>query len=198
MSQLVLATRNRGKIREIEALLRELPLRIISLDQLSAMTPVIEDQSTFSGNALKKATLVAAASGLPSLADDSGLAVTALGGRPGVHSARFAGPDADDAANNLLLLQELNGVPPEKRGAAFICALALVIPGGATYLIEESCTGRIAAAPRGGGGFGYDPLFIYNAGNLTFAQMSAAEKSLISHRGKALQRLKTLLVAGAP
>ncbi|NLY39480.1 MAG: XTP/dITP diphosphatase [Firmicutes bacterium] len=191
--RLVLATRNQGKVEEIKALLHDLPLEIISLDQLAVIPEVKEDQHTFSGNALKKARAVAAACGLPSLADDSGLTVDALGGRPGVFSSRYAGPGADDAANNRLLLAELKGVPPEKRGAAFVCALALVIPGGETYLIEESCRGRIVETPQGQNGFGYDPLFFYEPAGQTFAQMETALKNQVSHRGKALRRLKKLL-----
>ena len=191
--RLVLATRNQGKVEEIKALLHDLPLEIISLDQLAVIPVVKEDQHTFSGNALKKARAVAAACGLPSLADDSGLTVDALGGRPGVFSSRYAGPGADDAANNRLLLAELKGVPPEKRGAAFVCALSLVIPGGETYLIEESCRGRIVETPQGQNGFGYDPLFFYEPAGQTFAQMETALKNQVSHRGKALRRLKKLL-----
>ena len=191
--RLVLATRNRGKVEEIRALLRDLPLEIVSLDQLAGIPAVKEDQATFSGNALKKAAAVAAACGLPAVADDSGLTVDALGGRPGVFSARYAGPGAGDAANNRLLLAELKGVPLEKRGAAFVCALALVIPGGKTHLIEESCRGRIAEAPQGENGFGYDPLFFYEPAGRTFAQMETAMKNRVSHRGKALRRLRILL-----
>jgi len=191
--RLVLATRNRGKVEEIKALLRDLPLEIISLDQLAVIPEVKEDQHNFSGNALKKARAVAAACGLPALADDSGLTVDALGGRPGVFSSRYAGPGADDAANNRLLLAKLKGVPPEKRGAAFVCALALVIPGGETYLIEESCRGRIVETPQGQNGFGYDPLFFYEPAGQTFAQMETELKNQVSHRGKALRRLKKLL-----
>lgn len=191
--RLVLATRNRGKVEEIKALLRDLPLEIISLDQLAVIPEVKEDQHNFSGNALKKARAVAAACGLPALADDSGLTVDALGGRPGVFSSRYAGPGADDAANNRLLLAKLKGVPPEKRDAAFVCALALVIPGGETYLIEESCRGRIVETPQGQNGFGYDPLFFYEPAGQTFAQMETELKNQVSHRGKALRRLKKLL-----
>ena len=193
--KLVLATRNQGKVREIQAILDGLPLDIISLMQLDNVPEVEEDQSTFSGNALKKAAAVAEVSGLPSLADDSGLMVKALGGRPGVLSARFAGPGADDAANNRLLLTELQGIPPESRGATFVCALALILPGKEQekFLIEEYCHGRIAESLLGSGGFGYDPLFIFEPSGLTFAEMREEAKNRVSHRGKALKKLRVLL-----
>jgi len=127
------------------------------------------------------------------MADDSGLEVEALGGQPGVYAARFAGPGADDAANNRLLLEKLRGVPPERRGATFRCAIALLFPDGDTFLIEESCRGRIAESPRGSAGFGYDPIFIYEPAGLTFAEMGEEAKNRVSHRGKALHRARRLL-----
>ena len=193
MKRLILATRNRGKVKELEALLEGLPLEIICLDRLPSIPPVEEDQSSISGNALKKASTVARACGEAALADDSGLVVDALDGLPGVHSARFAGRDAGDAANNSLLLEKLRGLPPEKRAAAFRCAVALVFPDGKHHLIEESCRGRIAETPRGSAGFGYDPLFFYEPAGLTFAQMDVEAKNRVSHRGKALRKARRLL-----
>ena len=193
MKRLILATRNRGKVSEIKALLSGLPLEIVTLDDLPDLPPVEEDQPTFAGNASKKAETIARACGEAALADDSGLEVDYLDGRPGVFSARFAGPEAGDAANNTFLLEKLQGVPDEKRGAAFKCVIALVVPGGETYLVEGSCRGRIDQSPRGGAGFGYDPLFIYEPAGLTFAQMGADEKNRVSHRGQALRKLRSLL-----
>ena len=152
-----------------------------------------EEGSTFAENAQKKALTVARFSGEMALADDSGLVVDELGGEPGVHSARFAGPGADDRANNALLLKRLAGVPPEKRQAAFHCAMVLAFPDGRTFLVEETCRGRILDAPRGEGGFGYDPLFFYEPTGMTFAEMDPAAKNEVSHRGKALRRMVKLL-----
>lgn len=193
MNSLVLATRNRGKVREIEELLAGLPLEVISLQERPDIPEVEENLPTFAGNAVKKAEAAARASGEMALADDSGLEVDALDGMPGVLSARFAGSGAGDQTNNRLLLEKLKGVPPEKRGARFRCAVALAIPGGTTHLIEESCPGRIAEAPRGSGGFGYDPLFIYEPAGLTFAEMEPGGKNEVSHRGKALRGVRLLL-----
>ena len=196
MQQLVLATHNLNKLREIKALLQGLPLEVLSLRDLTdSPLPVEEDEATLAGNALKKAAAAAAVAGKKAIvmADDSGLEVEALSGQPGVHSARFAGPGADDAANNRLLLEKLRGIPPERRGARFRCAIALLFPDGDTCLIEESCSGRIAESPRGGSGFGYDPLFIYEPSGLTFAEMGEEAKNRVSHRGKALRRARRLL-----
>lgn len=193
MKKLIVATRNPGKVSEIKALLSGLPLAIVTLDDLPEFPPVEEDQTTFAGNALKKAETIARAFGEAALADDSGLEVDYLDGRPGVYSARFAGPGAEDAANNDLLLKKLQGVPPEKRGAAFKCVIALALPETDSLLVEGSCRGRIGLSPRGGDGFGYDPLFIYEPAGLTFAQMELAEKNKVSHRGQALLKLRALL-----
>lgn len=196
MQRLVVATRNPNKVREIEALLDGLPLEISSLLEHSDLPPVEEDQPTYAGNALKKAAAVRAAAGAAGaviIADDSGLEVEALGGLPGVRSARFAGPGADDRSNNRLLLERMGPLPPEKRAAAFWCVIAILFPDGKSDLVEESCAGRIAAAARGEAGFGYDPLFIYEPAGLTFAEMGEKEKNRVSHRGKALRRVRSLI-----
>lgn len=196
MPGLVLATRNPNKVREIKALLEGLPLEIITLGELASWAIVEEDQATYAGNAFKKAAAAAetAGGGVIIMADDSGLEVEALGGLPGVHAARFAGPGADDAANNRLLLEKLHGLPPERRGASFKCVIALLFPDeGDSCIIEESCSGHIARFPRGKAGFGYDPLFIYEGSGLTFAEMNEEAKNRVSHRGKALHRARLRL-----
>ncbi len=182
-------------------MLRDLPLEIQTLQDYPDLSMPEEDRETFAGNAVKKAETISRLTGQMAMADDSGLEVEALGGRPGVRSARYAGPDGDYSANNWLLLQELQGVPAEQRTARFVCAIAVAVPGDQTYVIEENCTGRIAEKPDGEGGFGYDPLFIYEPRGITFARMSPEEKNSISHRGRALRRagkfLRQLLEQGS-
>lgn len=198
MQRLIVATRNANKVREIRALLEGLPLEVTSLLELPPSPPVEEDQPTYAGNAMKKAAAVRTAAEAATaivIADDSGLEVEALGGLPGVHAARFAGPAADDAANNRLLLEKMSGLSPEKRAAEFRCAVAILFPDGRTELVEESCSGKIAELLQGRRGFGYDPLFIYEPAGLTFAEMGAEAKNRVSHRGKALRRVR-LLIAG--
>ena len=193
MKKLVLATGNRNKVSEIRVLLQGLPFAILTLDDYRGLVMPEEDQPTFAGNAAKKAEAVARQSGETALADDSGLEVDALDGRPGVRSARYAGEEGNYAANNRLLLEELAGIPSTRRGARFVCAIAVAIPGEQTHIIEESCPGRIAESPQGEGGFGYDPLFIYDPAGVTFAEMTAEEKNAVSHRGRALRRARGLL-----
>jgi len=190
---LILATGNRNKVAELKALLRGLPYTIKIIGDYPGLVMPEEDQETFAGNAAKKAEAVSLFSGQMALADDSGLQVDALGGRPGGYSARYAGEEGNYEANNLLLLQELSGLPPAQRKARFVCAIALAVPGDRTYLIEESCPGRIAEELTGKGGFGYDPLFIYEPAGRTFAEMSAVEKNAVSHRGRALIKVRALL-----
>ena len=190
-ARLVFATRNAGKVRELEALL-EGALEVASLSEYPELPEVEEDQDTFEGNARKKALAVAAATGLPALADDSGLCVEALGGQPGVYSARYAeGTDRDRCEK---LLGELRGVPDERRGAAFACALCLAFPDGRTVVEHGSCEGRIGRAPRGEGGFGYDPLFVVGGTGRTMAELAPEEKSAISHRGAAFARMRPHLL----
>ncbi len=193
LKKMVLATRNPGKVEEIKELLADLPLEIVSLEHYPQAPEVEEDRLDFAGNAVKKAQSAAQHTGEAALADDSGLEVKALGGRPGVHSARFAGQGAADEDNNRLLLEKLRGLPSAERDASFKCALALVLPGGETHIIEESCPGKISEDLRGAGGFGYDPLFIYESAGQTFAEMNPSSKNLVSHRGRALSKLRKLL-----
>ena len=185
---LVLATRNAGKTREIREFLRDFPVEIKNLDDFSPIPPVEEDGATFDENAYKKASFTAKILGLPTLADDSGLEVEALGGAPGVHSARYAGPHSTDAENNAKLLREMEG--KTNRAAAFVCVISIAVPSGEALTYEARCEGLIAEAPGGNNGFGYDPLFYYPPLNRTFAQLSAEEKNRVSHRGKAVAELK--------
>ncbi len=201
--RLLFATGNPGKLRELARLLEGLAIEVVSPADLPALLPEVEeDGATFAENARKKAAVQARASGLHALADDSGLCVDALSGRPGVRSARFseeAEPGlagrARDLANNRLLLRSLAGEPPERRGAGYVAALALAGPEGRILAeVEGACRGRIGAAPRGEEGFGYDPLFLPEAfPDRTMAELSPAEKDAISHRGRAFRALRPLL-----
>ena len=198
--ELLIATTNPGKRAEIESILKRYSLRIISLNDLSSYPTVVEDGVTFEENALKKARSLAEFSGRVTLADDSGLEVDALGGAPGIHSARYGGEEAEDIRNNQKLLRALAGVPEEKRTARFVCVLALCAPpafGGGEWLFRGECAGRIAFAPRGENGFGYDPLFWYPPLNRTFAELDREAKSRVSHRGRALKEF-TAAVASLP
>jgi XTP/dITP diphosphohydrolase len=170
-----------------------LPYEILSLADFPQIPPVVEDGETFSENAIRKADATCRYTGEMAIADDSGLEVDSLDGRPGVRSARFAGEQASDAENNALLLQAMAGVPPEQRGATFTCVIALAKPGLPVITVEGRCRGRIAAAPQGTGGFGYDPLFIPEGEARTFAGMDRESKSRISHRGQAMQKMKAIL-----
>lgn len=185
---LVVATRNRGKSKEIRHLLEDFPVEIRDLNDFGPIPEVQEDGSTFEENAYKKASFTAKVLGLPALADDSGLEVSALGGAPGVHSARYAGDQATDAENNAKLLQAVSGSADRK--ARFCCVLSLAVPSGPALTYEATCEGIILEDLRGENGFGYDPLFLYPPQNKTFAEMTLEEKSLVSHRGKALRELR--------
>jgi XTP/dITP diphosphohydrolase len=184
-----LASANRHKARELGLLAAAagLALEIAPASEAGGMPPVAEDTGSFSGNARKKAgaLLRALPPGCWSLADDSGLCVDALGGAPGVESAYYAGPAADAAANLERLVGEMRGVRDGRRTARFVCVLAVAGPGGAEALFEGRCEGRLAAEPRGGGGFGYDPLFIPEGHDLTFAELGEGPKSSLSHRARA-------------
>lgn len=200
MLSVVLATANHGKIREFQRLLSDVPVSLIPLDQLGIESPV-ESGSTFVDNARIKALHAVTASGMPALADDSGLAVDALDGRPGVYSARFAGIDGDSVANRARLLQELASVPDGDRSASFTSVLVLAaLEDGVPQVIaraEGSVTGTILAAPRGSNGFGYDPLFFVPAVGQTFAEMTDELKSHHSHRARAVRHLQPELLAFA-
>jgi XTP/dITP diphosphohydrolase len=192
---LVVATTNSGKLRELRQLLRELNLEVRSLSDLVGDAPAVEESgTTFEDNALLKAKASGALTGELSLADDSGLEVDALGGRPGVLSARYAGPTATDAVNLSRVLEELQGVEPERRTARFVCVLALVGEGREPLVVRGVCEGAIALSPRGSQGFGYDPIFVPAARpNSTMAELSLEDKQLVSHRGKAFGALLGLL-----
>ncbi len=184
--KILLATRNPGKVAEIQHLLAELPVTLLTVDDLPEAAPdVEEDQPTLEGNAQKKAEALHAFSDLPALADDTGLEVAALDGRPGVYSARYAGPDADPLANRAKMLREMDGVAD--RRAHFRTVLAFADAGEVHYF-EGRCEGVITEDERGTGGFGYDAIFLPTGETRTFAQLSKAEKNAMSHRGRALQQ----------
>jgi XTP/dITP diphosphohydrolase len=190
--ELLVATTNAGKFAEVQAFLKDLPLRIVPLRSLTGAPVVVEDGRSFEENALKKAQTLSQFSGLPTLADDSGLEVDALNGAPGIYSARYAGEQGDDDLNNEKLLRELKNVPARKRGARFVCALALCVPGAdgtEVWQTLQSCEGRIAFVPSGCRGFGYDPLFFYRPFGKTFGEIERDLKATVSHRGKALRKL---------
>lgn len=188
---LVVASRNRKKVRELAALLSGLPLELVSAADFPAAPEVEETGQTFAENAVLKAATVAVATGHWTLADDSGLAVDALDGAPGVYSARYAGPQANDAQNNEKLLAQLRDVPDLRRGAQFVCCLALADPAGRIRAqVEGHCRGRLLHEPRGQNGFGYDPLFLIAEYHQTFAELSLAVKSVLSHRARAFAHIR--------
>jgi XTP/dITP diphosphohydrolase len=202
MRPLVFATRNKGKLVELRDLLPG--VAVLAIDEAAqrigrAIPEVDEDADTFEGNATKKAREVSAATGLPALADDSGLEVDALGGAPGVISARYAGPAANDAANNAKLLAALAGVPPEQRTARFHAVLALADVAGPlgdqVLTAHGTCEGIVLDAPRGTGGFGYDPLFLMPELGQTFAELGVGTKSDLSHRARAMRAMRPRLLA---
>jgi XTP/dITP diphosphohydrolase len=188
----LLATRNAGKVDELRQILAAAAPRVelVGLDAVEAYPETPETELTFAGNALLKARDGVKHTGLATIADDSGLAVDALNGMPGVLSARWAGStNKDDAANNALLLDQLADVPDGLRSAQFVCAAAIVWPDGRELVVHGEMPGRVIREPRGAGGFGYDPLFVPEGFELTSAEISAAEKNAISHRGKAFREL---------
>lgn len=191
--RLVVASRNTHKIREIKELTAHLNLEVVGVADVGDLPPVEEDGDTFQANARKKAVETAGLLGAWVLADDSGLEVDALGGAPGVHSARFAGEGQGDEANNRLLLKKLGDLPLEQRGAQFRCVMALASPEGEVEFSEGVCRGVIGFVPRGSNGFGYDPLFVVPELGRTFAELSPQEKNQISHRSRAIQGMLEIL-----
>jgi len=197
VSELLLATRNPHKVREVRELLEGTGYSLISIADLQDIPEVVEDGDSFQANADKKARTLARITGRTAISDDSGIAVDFLGGAPGIHSARFAGVEGAgaDPANNALLIERLRGVPAEQRTARYHCVLAIVTPDGRARYTEGSVEGRIVDNPRGEGGFGYDPHFLVEGDSQgrTMAELSPGEKNAISHRGKALRGLLPLL-----
>lgn len=187
----VLATHNAQKLAELRRLVADAHagLRVLGLDDVASYPEPAETEWTFEGNALLKARACVAATGLPALADDSGLAVDALNGMPGVRSARWAGPGASDAENLALLLRQTADLPDDRRGARFVCAMALVLPDGTERVIVRDMPGRLVSEPRGTNGFGYDPAFVADTKAVTNAELSPADKDAISHRGQAVRAM---------
>jgi XTP/dITP diphosphohydrolase len=190
-ARLVIATANRSKLTELARILADehADVALASLAEFPGAPDVAETGSTFAENALLKARAIADFTGLPTVADDSGLCVDALNGMPGVLSARWSGRHGDDAANLNLVLAQVADVPDERRGARFACAAALVVPGDDEHVSEGVVTGRLIREPRGSNGFGYDPVFVPDGHAVTTAEMDPAEKDKISHRGRALRAL---------
>lgn len=189
MHRIVLASRNQKKTREISELLEPHGFQVVPVTQFADVAEVVEDGDTFAANAAKKATQVAKELNQWVIGEDSGLRVDALKGAPGIYSARFAGEDATDEQNNAKLIAELSEVPADKRGAGYLCSVALSNPAGEVRIaIEGTCRGRIIDTPRGTGGFGYDPYFLIPEYHRTFAEMSALVKHKLSHRARAFAR----------
>jgi XTP/dITP diphosphohydrolase len=193
---LLLGTRNAGKLREIKTILGSLPWRLRSLQEFEDVEVAAETGDTYSENAIMKAQFYARETGLCALADDSGLEVEALGGAPGVFSARYAGANASDAERRVLLLSELDRVAPAKRRARFVCVVAIARPNGMALNVSEGlCNGTITFEPRGEWGFGYDPLFVPDGFNQTFAELPDSIKNQISHRARALLKTREFLTS---
>lgn len=184
---LVIATRNRGKTEEIRSLLAGQAVDIKNLDDFGPIPEIAEDGTNFEENAYKKASFAARVLGFPAMADDSGLVVAALNGAPGVFSARYAGPSASDEDNCQKLLDNMENI--DDRRAAFECIISIAVPGGSALTYEGRCEGEITRQPAGTGGFGYDPVFFYPPLGKTFAELKAAEKNRVSHRGQALRQV---------
>lgn len=185
---LILATTNKNKVKEFQEMLKDFPIEIRSLADFGTLPEAIEDGETFEENAYKKALHTAKILGFPAISDDSGLAVEALNGAPGVYSARYAGEKATDAENVDKLLEEMKGITNRK--AAFHCALSIAVPSGPALTYEGSCEGILLEERRGESGFGYDPIFYFEDLGKTFAECTMAEKNRVSHRGKALAEFK--------
>ena len=190
---MVLASRNPGKLKEIQAILSSLPVRLLSLEDFPDMPEISEDGSTFAENAGQKARTVARLTGRVAIADDSGLTVDALQGRPGVYSSRYAGDQATDEDRYQKLLKEMEGIPEGKRQGAFVCAIAVASPDGDADIVEAKWRGTIMFSPRGTNGFGYDPVFFIPELNQTVAELAPTLKNKISHRAQAFEKLKRVL-----
>lgn len=190
--ELIAATGNQGKVKEIRAILGKLGFEIFSLRDMKIETEIEENGESFEENALIKARTIAKMTKKAVIADDSGLCVDALGGAPGIYSARYAGENATDEMRIQKLLESMKNVPSEDRGAHFVCAVALVLPDGREFTVRGCVYGHIALAPEGNGGFGYDPVFCSDETGRIFACMSAEEKNAISHRSRALKKLAEL------
>lgn len=193
MDKILLATRNKGKVREFRELFNPMGIEVLSLDAFPTAPEVEEDGDTFEANAIKKAETISRTFNIAALADDSGLEVDALEGKPGVLSARFAGIQATDEENNEKLIGMLEEIPAEKRTARYVCVLALALPGSKTLTARGDCEGRIVIEPKGNGGFGYDPYFYVPVLKQTMAQLPPDEKNRISHRGQALRKLEKVV-----
>jgi XTP/dITP diphosphohydrolase len=194
-ARVLLATRNRHKLTELDRILRPLlpDVEVLGLADVPAYDEPAETEPTFEGNARLKAAAALAHTGLPSVADDSGLCVDALNGLPGVLSARWSGLPRDDRRNVALLLDQLADVPDQRRGASFVACMVLLLPGGGERVVESRCPGRIAWKPAGEGGFGYDPVFVPEGESQTFAQLPDEEKDAVSHRGRAVRGMAPLI-----
>lgn len=192
--RVVLATRNQGKVAELRHILHG-QVDLVDLTEFPDAPDVAETGATFEENALLKARSLADHTGLPAVADDSGLAVDALSGMPGIFSARWSGAHGDDEANLQLVLDQIADVSDERRGAAFVCAAAVVWPDGREEVVRAELRGHLLRVPRGSGGFGYDPIFVPEGETRTTAELSAEEKNAISHRGQAFRRLADVLIS---
>ena len=191
--EVIVATRNKGKVREIREALKGLGLRIYALSDFRGVPEVEEDGKSFTENALKKARFYSKVFGKLTMADDSGLEVDGLKGMPGIYSARYSGEGASSQKNNEKLLQEMEGISLSKRGARFKCIIAMVSPEGREAMAEGACKGRIGFREKGKKGFGYDPLFILPKYGKTMAELSLEEKNKMSHRGKALRKIRKII-----
>ncbi len=191
--KIILATKNKKKITEIQEKFKSFNIEHVSIKDIEGLPDIIEDGATFKDNASKKALVIAQHTGEVSLADDSGLVVDELHGRPGVFSARYAGENASDEDNYKKLLTELGATPEKKRTARFVCVIAIATPGGELHTAEGTCEGTITFEPQGTLGFGYDPVFFLPEYNKTMAEISMEEKNKISHRGEALEKAVPLL-----
>ncbi|MEH1097882.1 RdgB/HAM1 family non-canonical purine NTP pyrophosphatase [Micromonospora sp. CPCC 205561] len=202
MTKVLLATRNRKKLVELQRILDGAlgahRVALIGLDDVEEYPELPESGLTFGENALIKAREGCRRTGLPTIADDSGLAVEALNGMPGVFSARWAGRHGNDQANLQLVLDQIADLPDEHRGASFVCTVVLVLPGGKEHLVDGRQSGRLLRAPRGDGGFGYDPIFLGDGQDRTNAELTPQEKDAVSHRGKALRELAKLVARVLP